>query len=263
MSDVGWSGLQFMSDRKTATAAEMRDLVAATRTDDESWFTFGDRQVTANELRDLLSPHVSEARKHTMERVLDDRTESVAVVIEGMVDLGNVSAVMRTADGFGIQRIHSIDTAEKYKRSKRTTQGADKWVDRYRWESTEDCYSHLAADGYRIVAADIGEDAQPLSRVDLTDRCALVFGNELEGLSALAKERADARVTIPMGGFTESFNISVAAAIVLYETSRQRTEQLGAMGDLSPAARDRIRAVWYAKSVPNMRSVVEHKLSVA
>jgi tRNA (guanosine-2'-O-)-methyltransferase len=251
-----------MSDRKTATAAEMRDLVAATRTDDESWFTFGDRQLTPNELRDLLGPHLSDPRKETMERVLDDRTESVAVVIEGMVDLGNVSAVMRTADGFGIQRIHSVDTAEKYKRSKRTTQGADKWVDRYRWESTHDCYSHLVAHGYRIVAADIGEQAVPLSHVDLTDRCALVFGNELEGLSGLARERADARVTIPMGGFTESFNISVAAAIVLYETWRQRTARFGAMGDLTPETRDRIRAVWYAKSVPNMRSVVEHKLAV-
>jgi tRNA (guanosine-2'-O-)-methyltransferase len=250
-----------MTERKTATAAEMRDLVAATRTDDDSWFTYGDRMLSANQLCDLLGPHISEPRKQTMERVLDDRTESVAVVVEGMVDLGNVSAVMRTADGFGIQRIHSIDTADKYKRSKRTTQGADKWVDRYRWESTEDCYEHLSDDGYRIVVADVGDGATPLSQADLTDRCALVFGNELDGLSHVARTGAESRVTIPMGGFTESFNISVAAAIVLYETWRQRTDRFGAMGDLSPEVRDRIRAVWYAKSVPNMRPVVEHKLS--
>lgn len=250
-----------MTDKKTATAAEMRDLVAATRTDDASWFTYGDQKLEPNQLRDLLSSHISEPRKQTMERVLDSRTESVAVVVEGMVDLGNISAVMRTADGFGIQRIHAIDTADKYKRSKRTTQGADKWVDRYRWESTEDCYHHLAADGYRIVVADVGDDADPISRADLTDRCALVFGNELDGLSAAAKAGADSRVTIPMGGFTESFNISVAAAVVLYETWRQRTQRFGAMGDLSPEVRDRIRSVWYAKSVPNMRSVVEHKLA--
>lgn len=250
-----------MTIPKTATAAEMRDLVAATRTDDESWLTFGDRRLTPNELRDLLASHISEPRKETMERVLDERTESVAVVVEGMVDLGNIAAVMRTADGFGIQRIHAVDTADKYKRSKRTTQGADKWVDRYRWESTEECFSHLAADGYRIIVADVGDDAVPITDVDLTDRCALVFGNELDGLSQAARDGADTRVTIPMGGFTESFNISVAAAVVLYEAWRQRTERSGGMGDLSPEVRDRIRAVWYAKSVPNMRSVVQHKLT--
>ncbi len=250
-----------MTDRKTATAAEMRDLVAATRTDDPSWFTYGDRVVTPHELTALLEPHVSDARRQTMESVLDERTESVAVVVEGMVDLGNIAAVMRTADGFGIQRIHAIDTADKYKRSKRTTQGADKWVDRYRWESTEECFERLSYDGYRIVVADLGSDATPIADADLTDRCALVFGNELEGVSATARAGADDVVTIPMGGFTESFNISVAAAVMLYDTWRQRTERFGRMGDLPPDVRDRIRAVWYAKSVPNVRSVVEHKLS--
>lgn len=250
-----------MSDRKTATAAEMRDLVAATRTDDDSWFTFGDRMLSPNELRDLLAPHLSDRRKKTLETVLDGRTESVAVVVEGMVDLGNISAVMRTADGFGIQRVHAVDTADKYKRSKRTSQGADKWIDRYRWETTEACFDHLRSGGYKIIVADVGVASRPLGETDLTERCAIVFGNELEGLSDAARGQADEKVTIPMAGFTESFNISVAAAIVMYETWLQRTARFGAMGDLSPAVKDRIRAVWFAKSVPNMRSVVEHKLT--
>ena len=235
-----------MTDRKTATAAEMRDLVAATRTDDPYWFEFDDQVLTPASL---------------IERVLDVRTESGAVVVEGMVDLGNIAAVMRTADGFGIQRVHAVDTADKYKRSKRTTQGADKWVDRYRWETTDECFDHLAADGYRIVVADVGEGTTPINDADFTDRVALVFGNELEGLSDTARRRADERVTIPMGGFTESFNISVAAAVLLYEVWRQRMDAFGAMGDLSPAVRDRIRAVWLAKSVPNVRALVEHKLN--
>ena len=178
-----------------------------------------------------------------------------------LVDVGNVSAILRTADGFGIQRVHAIDSAGKYKRSKRTTRGADKWVDRYRWESTEACFEHLRGDGYRIIAADVGHDAVPISEADLTDRCAVVFGNELDGLSASARNGADAVVTVPMEGFAESFNISVAAAVALYEVHRQRVARYGASGDLSSEARSRIRAVWYAKTVTNSKIVVEHKLS--
>jgi tRNA (guanosine-2'-O-)-methyltransferase len=87
-----------------------------------------------------------------------------------------------------------------------------------------------------------------------------VFGNELDGLSASARNGADAVVTVPMEGFAESFNISVAAAIALYEVHRQRVARYGASGDLSPEARSRIRAVWYAKTVTNSKIVVEHKL---
>jgi tRNA (guanosine-2'-O-)-methyltransferase len=249
------------TDRKTATPSEMRDLVASLRTDDPSWFQFDGGRVSPKDLAIMLTPHVSETRRANIEAVLDRRTENVAVVVEGMVDLGNVSAVMRTADGFGVQKVHAIDTATKYKRSKRITQGADKWVDRYRWESTKECFDQLRKDGYRIVAADVGDGAAPAWDTDLTRRCALVFGNELEGLTTEARHGADEVITVPMGGFTESFNISVAAAVVLYEVMGQRRKRNASQGDLSVEARDRIRAVWYAKSVSNVRALVEHKLA--
>jgi len=250
-----------MKETKVATPREMRDMVAGTRTDDPSWFDYDAGTVSPDQLTELLAEHLSETRRAVIEAVLDSRTENVAVVVEGMVDVGNVSAILRTADGFGIQRVHAIDSAGKYKRSKRTTRGADKWVDRYRWESTEACFEHLRGDGYRIIAADVGHDAVPISEADLTDRCAVVFGNELDGLSASARNGADAVVTVPMEGFAESFNISVAAAVALYEVHRQRVARYGASGDLSSEARSRIRAVWYAKTVTNSKIVVEHKLS--
>lgn len=250
-----------MKETKHATPSEMRDMVAGMRTDDPFWFQYDSGTVSAAELTALLTEHLSEARRATIERVLDGRTENVAVVVEGMVDIGNVSAILRTADGFGIQRVHAIDTADKYKRSKRTTRGADKWIDRFRWTTTEECYSQLRTDGYRIVAADVGDETVEIADVDLTDRCAVVFGNELDGLSDAARAGADALVTVPMSGFAESFNISVAASVVLYEIHRQRVARNGASGDLSAEARERIRAVWYAKTVTNPRTIVEHKLS--
>jgi tRNA (guanosine-2'-O-)-methyltransferase len=252
-----------MKETKFATPREMRDMVAGTRTDDPSWFEYDAGTVSPDALTALLTEHLSDARRQAIESVLDGRTENVAVVVEGVVDVGNVSAIMRTADGFGIQRVHAVDSAGTYKRSKRTTRGADKWVDRYRWETTEGCFEQLRGDGYRIVAADVGETAVPISDLGLTDRCAIVFGNELEGLTDAAREGADALVTVPMEGFAESFNISVAAAVSLYEIHRQRVARYGTSGDLSPDARSRIRAVWYAKTVTNARRVIEHKLSDA
>lgn len=247
-------------EAKTATPAEMRDLIASTPTDDPSWFRYGDTVLDSRGLTDYLAPHLTEARKSAIEVVLDQRTENVCVVLEGLVDYGNVAAVMRSVEAFGIQRVHTIDTANRYKRSKRTTQGADKWLDRHRWESTESCLTALVADGYRVVAADVVDNAIPLSEADLTDRCAVVFGNELEGLSDTARSLADETVKIPIVGFTESFNISVAVSVLMYEVVGQRRRRYGSNGDMTDEIRDRIRAVWYAKSVPNARAVVEHKL---
>lgn len=247
---------------KTATPAEMRDLIASTPTYDPSWFSYGDAILDPGTLTALLEPHVTDERKAAIEAVLDQRTENVCIVLEGLVDYGNVSAVMRSVEGFGIQRVHTVDTAAKYKRSKRTTQGADKWLDRRRWESTEECLSTLAGEGYRIIAADVSEDAIPLADADLTGRCAVVFGNELDGLTEVARSLADDSVSVPMLGFTESFNISVAASMFMYEAVDQRRKRYGSNGDLPDAVRDRIRAVWYAKTVPNARSVVEHKLAL-
>ena len=240
---------------------EMFELVHGRRTDDPEWFMFGDTVVVPNDIVSILAPQMSESRKGTIERVLADRTDNLTVVVEGMVDLGNVSAVMRTADGFGVQAVHAIDTADVYKRSRRTTRGTDKWIDRYRWADVEACFRYLRSDGYRIVVADIGDGAAPINDIDLTQRSAFVFGNELEGVSHAAREAADVAVTIPMAGFADSFNISVAAAIVLFEAKRQRWARFGTSGDLSESDTERVRAVWYLKSVRESRLHIERALA--
>jgi tRNA (guanosine-2'-O-)-methyltransferase len=243
------------------TAEEMFELVHGRRTDDPEWFVFGDEVVEPSDIVSMLSPWVSDSRKDRIERALANRTNTTTVVVEGMVDLGNVSAVMRTADGFGVQSVHAIDTADVYKRSRRTTRGTDKWIDRYRWADVGSCFGHLRSEGYRIVVADLEDDVVAIGETDLTLRTAFVFGNELEGISAEARSMADAAVTIPMSGFADSFNISVAASIVLYEAQRQRRQRLGRTGDLSDVDLARTRAVWYLKSVRESRLVVERALA--
>jgi tRNA (guanosine-2'-O-)-methyltransferase len=235
--------------------------VQGRRTDDPKWYRFGDSVVEPDDIVSIISPQMSASGRDTIERVLINRTDNLTVVVEGMVDVGNVSAVMRTADGFGVRSVHAIDTADVYKRSTRTTRGTDKWIDRYRWADVQSCFEYLRLERYRIVVADIGEGAVPIGDLDLTQRSAFVFGNELGGVSDVARNMADVEVTIPMAGFADSFNISVAAAITLYGAQRQRRHRFGSSGDLGESDVAHIRAVWYLKSVRESRLHVERALA--
>ena len=246
-----------MPHPNAATPEEMRALIAGRRTDDPTWFAYGGEVVEPDRIVEILADHLTRRRRMEIEGVLDNRALNVAVVVDGMVDLGNVSAIMRSAEAFGIQKLHAIDTSDAFKRSRRTTRGADKWIDRYRWEDPESCLANLRGDGYQILLADASPDAVPLTEADLTDRVALVFGNERDGVSSSARRDADGSVRIPMDGFVESLNVSVAASIVLHEVHRQRVARYGRNGDLSSRDRDRIRAVWYLKSVRQSEAIVQ------
>lgn len=250
-----------MGHPNAATPEEMRALVAGRRTDDPTWFEYGDQVVDPGTIVSILHPHVAERRRAEMETVLDGRTLNVAVIVDGMVDLGNVSAIMRSAEAFGVQAVHAIDSSHTFKRSRRTTRGADKWLDRYRWESPTECLENIRRDGYKLLLADADPGATRVSDADLTGRIAWVFGNERDGTSDETRRLVDDLVGIPMEGFVESLNVSAAASIVLAETHRQRVEKFGANGDLSKHDRDRIRAVWYLKSVRESEAIVSRTLN--
>ena len=238
--------------------AEMKRLLAPGRgtSRDPGWFRFGNRTLTPQEVLDLLEPYVTPERTERIDEVLADRTRSLAVVVEGVVDTGNIAAVMRTADGFGVQEFHAIDTAGTYKHSKRTAQGSQKWLDRRRWSATGPCVEYLRAAGYTIVAAHVDERAVPIEEVDFSVPTALVFGNELEGLSSEMLEAADVTTVIPITGFVQSFNLSVAAAVSLYRARTDRLERLGYHGDMDQEDQLRTRAVFVMKSVKHHRKIV-------
>ena len=238
-----------------------RLLVRGPRTSfDPSWFRFGGRVLTADEILELLRPFLTEQRIARIDEVLAARTYNLTVVVEGAVDSGNVSAVMRTADAFGVQAFHAIDTASGYKHSRRTSQGAEKWLDRYRWKSPEACLAYLRAAGYQLVAAHLDETAIPVGDVDFSMPTALLLGNELAGLSDGLLHAADVRAMIPISGFVQSFNISVAAALCLQRARDDRTARLGAHGDLSADDRSRLRADFAMKSVRHYRALIERAL---
>lgn len=228
---------------------------------DPGWFTYGEHVLEPKSIQEILQPHMSEARIRRIDEVLADRTYNLAVVVDGMVDTGNVSAVMRSADSFGVQAFHAIDRSRTYKHSRRTAQGARKWVDRWVWPDAADALAALREGNYRIVVADLDPVATPIADVDFSVPTALVFGNELAGVSDEFRAAADETVSIEMSGFAQSLNISVAAAICLYEARRDRVARLGKHGDLTATDRERLKAVFAIRSVRHARMIIERWLA--
>ena len=209
----------------------------------------------AKEIIDLLADQLTEERRQRIDEVIADRTYTVVPVMDGIYDLGNAAAVLRTSEGLGFGAAHVIDTQPDHKLSRRVTQGADKWLDVERWRRPKQCVAALKERGYTIVATHLDAD-KTLEELDFCDPVAIVFGNEQDGVSDKVLEAADHRCIIPISGFVQSFNISVAAALSLYEAKRQRVERLGSQGDLTTEQRRILRAHYYLRSATRPRRLV-------
>ena len=168
---------------------------------------------------------VTENKRELFNKVLAERTKHVTVVLENIFQPQNASAVLRSCDVFGIQDLHVIENENSYNINPKVVMGASKWVNLHKYNEKEnntlDCINQLKSKGYKIYATTPHTNDSLIENIDLTHKCALMFGTELEGLSQVAMDNADGFVKIPMYGFTESLNISVCAAISLYEVSRK------------------------------------------
>ncbi len=167
---------------------------------------------------------LTERRREKFLRVAQHRQTGLTVVMENIHDPHNVSAVLRSCDAVGILRVELLYTVEKFPRiGRKSSSSASKWIQRRLHRSVDDCYGALREEGFRIYATHLANDAVGLYELDLTGRVALVFGNEHRGVSEEAATKADANFHIPMVGMIQSLNVSVAAAVSLYEAFRQRT----------------------------------------
>tara|TARA_B100000900_G_scaffold384297_1_gene373001 strand:- start:934 stop:1602 length:669 start_codon:yes stop_codon:yes gene_type:complete len=168
-----------------------------------------------------LYKYLSPERIDRFESVLANRTRHFTVAVENIFQSHNASAVMRTCDCFGIQDIHVIANSNKYALSKDVAMGSQKWVDMHSFykkeNNTKECIDHLKEEGYQIVATTPHTNDVLLPEFDITKKSAFFFGTEIIGLSDIVLEQADVFVRIPMYGFTESYNISVSAALVLHD----------------------------------------------
>ena len=164
-----------------------------------------------------------ERRAEKLRRALSLRQPDLTVVLENIHDPHNVSAILRSCDAVGVLRVELLYTIEKFPRiGKKSSSSANKWLDCRRHTSVADCYARLREEGFRVYATRLGGSAASLYDLDLSRPSALVFGNEHRGVSGEAAELADGNFHIPMVGMIQSLNVSVAAAVTLYEAHRQR-----------------------------------------
>ncbi len=172
-------------------------------------------------LLEFLSGFISDNKKNLFQKNIEHRTKYMTVVLEDLFQSHNASAVMRSCDCFGIQDIHVIENENEYLINPDVAMGSTKWITlkKYNEEknNTLNCLRALKKEGYRIVGTTPHSKSCALEDFDVTKgKFALVFGSEEPGLSKIAMEECDEFINIPMFGFTESFNISVSAAICLH-----------------------------------------------
>lgn len=167
------------------------------------------------ELLAYLQSFLTDRRIQLFDKVLAERTNHFTVAVEDVYQLHNTSAVIRSCESFGVQELHVIEEVNVKSIDKEIAMGAQKWVDVQRHGSARSCITHLKSQGYKIIATSPHKDAHTLENFDTSQKSAIFFGRETEGLSDTVMELADDFIYIPMVGFTESLNISVSAAITL------------------------------------------------
>jgi tRNA (guanosine-2'-O-)-methyltransferase len=165
----------------------------------------------------------TERRQEKILSVLKHRQPSLKVVFENINDPHNVSAIMRTCDAIGIPKVSFLYYIEPFpKIGKKSSASAFKWIEREKYKSVEECYTSLHNNGFNIYASTLSDGAVDIYDLDFTQKTAIVMGNENRGLSEEAINLADKKFYIPMFGMVQSLNVSVAAAVTLYEAMRQR-----------------------------------------
>ena len=214
--------------------------------------------MTSEEKNQLVIDHfaqfISEHKKTFLEKVLQQRTRYITVVLEDIFQSQNASAVVRTSECMGLQDVHVVESKSSYLVNKKVIKGANKWIDLIRYKSKganniEECFKNLKEKGYRILVTEPDANGISIDEISVTDQpLAIVMGNELDGASKYALEHADVKVNIPMYGFTESLNISVSAAICL-NALIPKLRQSTAAWQLTSSEKEFIRLQWYRKIV--------------
>jgi len=197
---------------------------------------------------------VQQERLDKIDRVVSLRTRSIVVVLDRLEDSFNIAAVMRTCEGLGIQEIHVINNPEyPFEPHPKVTQGCEKWLEVTKYKDFATCHAALKARGFAVYASAIREDATSLYDLRFDQKLALVFGNERTGVSDEVLQRVEGVYWIPMRGFSQSFNISVAVAMTLSRAVAWRHERLGEAGDLAPDEQAALQEKFRVLSVKQRR----------
>lgn len=162
-------------------------------------------------------------REERIKKILEGRRKDLALVLENLSEENNISAILRTAEAFGVELVCIIyPKGEKPRISKGATSGAYKWLKIKYYKSTGRCFNYLKNLGFRLIGALVDPETEVLWEKKFGGKIAIIVGNEVNGLSKEARKQVDQNIYLPMFGLTESLNVGVAAGIFLYEVIRQK-----------------------------------------
>ncbi len=197
-----------------------------------------------------------ERRAERIDRVVAQRLGSLTIVLDGVHDPHNLAAVLRTAEGLGLQEVHVLlggaTAPAGFRPSPKITRGADKWLDVVRHRNAATCVEALRGRGFQLFASLLSAEALAIEQLPFERKLALVFGNEHEGVSPELAEACDGSFRIPMYGFTQSFNVSVAAAIAIH-TGVEAVRRSRGGGGLPVRERAALRRRFYSLAVKQGR----------
>jgi tRNA (guanosine-2'-O-)-methyltransferase len=221
----------------------------------DEWFT----PYRPEDVISVLAPLLTDDRRTKIDAILDTRLAGVTVALENLHDPHNGAAVLRSVEACGLSELHVA--AESFQFSSKVSQGCEKWVAIHRRPDFDALAASLVARGFRLYAAVPG-GTLALEEIDVARPAALVFGNEHAGLTGSAQRACHATFGIPMHGFTQSFNLSVSAAVAVHRTAARRRQSLGYPGDLAEEEKTRLRSRFYALSLDERtaRGVLERAL---
>lgn len=165
-----------------------------------------------------MTPERFEKLKYHLSR----RQPDLTVLAENVHKTHNIAAILRTADAVGIFGVHAVAETGEFRHHHMVSGGSRKWLGLTLHEDIDRAVNSLKQDGFVVLAAHPGESASDYRDIDYTQKTALLMGAELDGVTSRALELADGHVVVPMEGMVASLNVSVAAALILYEARRQR-----------------------------------------
>lgn len=211
-------------------------------------------------LNDYLKTFITPKRQQLFDKVIENRTRYLTVALEDIYQPHNASAVLRTCDCFGIQDVHVIENQNEYNVNPDVALGSSQWITLNKYNAHQNntlpTIEKLRGEGYRIVATTPHTNDVSLGDVDLdSGKIALFFGTERMGLSQQMLNHADEFLKIPMFGFTESFNISVSASIILHELT-QKLHQSELNWQLQDEEKQWVRLAWLKKSIKKVDLII-------
>ncbi len=211
-------------------------------------------------ITEILREYVGNDRFERMGSILNQRTRRLTALLENVTNPHNVAACLRSCDAFGIQDLHVVtEGSQPIRVARGIARKCHKWLTVHHHPDLESALKVIKGAGYRVAATDPGSDTQkasPLQSVTMEDKLCVAFGNEADGVSLELRQAADFLMVIPMHGFVESLNISVAFALSMHWLRTKLDDTTGETGDLTENERVRIIDRWVLEQVSRSQEVL-------